>query len=409
MKFTELKMHPSLLKAVEAMGFEDPTPIQEQAIPPALEGRDILGSAQTGSGKTVAFAIPLLHRLLSNAPKKPKSVRAVILVPVRELAAQVEAALAECGQFTPLKSTLIMGGASWPQQVKALQDGANIVVATPGRLLDHLENNRGFDLRSCEILVLDEGDRMLDMGFLPDIQRILQQLSTDRQTLTFSATVPIEIESIVQKFMNDPLRIKIDPSHAPAEGVRQKIFPVTEAQKYDLLAALIEHHEMAAALVFTATKRRADIVSRSLKQKGISAAELHSDLAQSKRTKTLQDFRDKKTRILVATDIAARGLDIRHVSHVVNYDVPTFNEDYLHRIGRTARAFSVGDAFTLMGPKEKGNVESIERFLKTTLERCALEGFKYDVPPKLEAYKAPLHTRFRMPRRGSKKGRRRPF
>ena len=209
--------------------------------------------------------------------------------------------------------------------------------------------------------------------------------------------------------MKDPLRIKIDPLHAPAEGVRQKVFPVTEGQKYDLLAALIEHYDMTAALVFTATKRRADIVSTFLRQKGYSAAEMHSDLAQSKRSKTLQAFRDKKTRILVATDIAARGLDIRHVSHVVNYDVPSFNEDYLHRIGRTARVFTVGDAFTLMSPQEKGPVESIERFLKTPIERCALEGFPYDVPPKLEAYKAALHTKFRMPRRGSRKGPRRIF
>ncbi len=407
MKFSELKMHPSLLKAIEAMDFESPTPIQADSIPPALEGRDILGSAQTGSGKTVAFALPLLHRLLSNPPRG-KGVRAVILVPVRELAAQVEASLIECGRFTDIKTTLVMGGASWPKQVAELKAGAQIVVATPGRLLDHLQNNRGFDLRSAEILVLDEGDRMLDMGFLPDIQRILQQLPTERQTLTFSATVPVQIESLVHKFMKDPLRIKVDPLHAPAEGVRQKIYPVTEGQKYELLAALIEHYDMTAVLVFTETKRRADIVSSYLRKKGYSAAEMHSDLAQAKRTKTLQSFRDKKTRILVATDIAARGLDIRHVSHVVNYDVPSFSEDYLHRIGRTARVFTVGDAFTLMTPREKGSVESIERFLKMTIERCALEGFSYDVPPKLEAYKAALHTKFR-PRRSSRKAPRRMF
>ncbi|MFH2204477.1 MAG: DEAD/DEAH box helicase [Elusimicrobiota bacterium] len=409
MKFNELSIHPDLLKAVTAMGFEKPTPIQQQAIPPALEGQDIVGSAQTGSGKTVAFALPLLNRLLTKEARNKKTVRAVILVPVRELAAQVEAVLAECGQFTKLKTTLIMGGASWPQQVKALNDGIDIVVATPGRLLDHLQNNRGFHLRDCEFLILDEGDRMLDMGFLPDIQRILQQLSADRQTLVFSATIPPEIAAIVKKFQKNPTRIKIDPTHAPAEGVRQRIFPITESQKCDLLVALIEHFKIKAALVFTATKRRADIVQNILQKKGYAAAALHSDLAQNLRTKTLQAFRDKKTRILVATDIAARGFDIRHVSHVINYDVPTFNEDYLHRIGRTARVFTVGDAFTLMNPQEKGEVESIERFLKMTIERCALEGFDYDVPPNLKAYKAPYQTRFRMPKRSFKKGRSRPF
>ena len=396
-------MHPGVRKALRDQGVDVPKPIAEKGLPPGLEGRDILGSAQTGSGKTVAFALPLLHRLLSN-PAKGKGVRAVILVPVRELAAQVEASLAECGRFTDLKTTLVMGGASWPKQVAELKAGAQIEVATPGRLLDHLENNRRFDLRFAEVLVLDEGDRMLDMGFLPDIQRILQQLTSDRQTMTFSATVPVQIESLVHKFMKNPLRVKVDPSHAPAEGVRQKVFPVTEGQKYELLAALIEHYDMTAALVFTETKRRADIVSPYLQKNGFSAAEMHSDLAQTKRTQTLQSFRDKKTRILVATDIAARGLDIRHVSHVVNYDVPSLSEDYLHRIGRTARAFTVGDAFTLMSPKEKGSFESIESFLKTTIERCALEGFSYDVPPKLEAYKAALHTKFRMPRRSSRKG-----
>lgn len=396
-------MHPDLVKAVTEMGFESPTPIQEQAIPPGLEGKDILGSAQTGSGKTVAFSLPLLNRLISQPRKRGKGVRAVILVPVRELAVQVEAALTSCGQFTKLKATLIMGGASWPKQVQELKAGADIVVATPGRLLDHLQNNRDFDLHSCEILVLDEGDRMLDMGFLPDIQRILQQLPPERQTLTFSATVPPAIEAIVRKFMKDPLRITIDPPHAPAEGIRQKVYPVTEGQKYDLLVALIEHFDMAAALVFTGTKRRADIVGGFLQRKGYSADMLHSDLTQNKRTQTLQDFRDKKIRILVATDIAARGLDIRHVSHVVNYDVPSFSEDYLHRIGRTARAFTVGDAFTLMNPQEKSNVESIEGFLKMTIERTALEGFAYDVPPKLEAFKASIQSKFRMPKRTTRK------
>jgi ATP-dependent RNA helicase RhlE len=409
MNFHELDLAPELVKAIDAMGFDTPTPIQAAAIPEALSGKDILGSAQTGSGKTVAFALPLLNHLLKHpSAKSSHEVHAVVLTPVRELAAQVEATFKDCGQFTKLDPTLIIGGASWNKQVEDLQKGAEIVVATPGRLLDHLRNNRKFHLDACDILVLDEADRMLDMGFLPDVRAILERIPTKRQTLMFSATVPMEIESIVQKFMREPVRVKIDPPHKPAEGITQKVYPITDGQKYDLLQALIERNKIESGLVFTATKRRADVVERFLKYKGISAAAMHSDLPQGKRTRVLQDFRDQKIRILVATDIAARGLDIRSVSHVINYDVPTYPEDYLHRIGRTARAFTVGDAMTLMGPQEKTFIESIERFLKLQIERVALDNFKYDVPPKLDAYKASISSKFRTKRR-SLKGRRRLF
>ncbi len=409
-RFKDFQLHPDLLKAVSEMGFEKPTPIQAKSIPKAVEGADILGSAQTGSGKTVAFSLPLLHRLMLVSPQKgQREVRAVILAPVRELAAQVEAVLNDCGRHTGLRVALIIGGASWHNQVKALKAGADIVVATPGRLLDHMRNNRQFRLDSVRFLVLDEADRMLDMGFLPEVQQILKAIPTTRQTLMFSATIPAPIERLVRGFMKDPVRVQIDPPHKPAEGIRQAVYPVSEAQKYDLLFTLLEDMSVKSALVFTGTKRRADIVEGYLRRKKISAAAIHSDLSQSARTKTLDQFRDQKVRILVATDIAARGLDIRHVSHVFNYDVPSYAEDYLHRIGRTARVFTVGDAITLMAPSDKSAIESIERFLKKDIPRKALEGFPYDVPPKLTSFKRPLNSRFGFKRRSFRRGSSRLF
>ncbi|MFH1725960.1 MAG: DEAD/DEAH box helicase [Elusimicrobiota bacterium] len=407
MPFSLFNIHPNLVKAVRAMGFKKPTPIQDKAIPPALKGADVLGSAQTGSGKTVAFGLPLLHRLLADEHKRPaKEVRALILAPVRELAAQVEATLRDCARFTRLRFALVIGGESMRKQTEALRAGAEVVIATPGRMLDHLRNTRGFHLDGCRTVVLDEADRMLDMGFLPDVSSILLKVPKERQTLMFSATVPSEIERIVTRFMKDPIRIQIDPPRKPAEGVIQKIFPISAGQKYDLLLALIEGLSMSSVLVFTGTKRRADIVCEFLRLKGVSATALHSDLTQAKRSQRMDAFRAQRYRVLVATDIAARGLDIRHVSHVVNYDVPLYPEDYLHRIGRTARVFSIGDAITLMSPQEKGPVEAIETFVGASIERCALEGFPYDVPPQLTVYKRPYHSHFQMKRRSMRRGRR---
>jgi len=394
MSFLELPIHSDLQKAIEAMAFEKPTPIQSKAVPAALEGRDVLGSAQTGSGKTVAFTLPLMQKLLENRPKDKGMVRAVVLTPTRELAAQVEATVKDCARFTKLKAVLVIGGESMHKQTQALQQGADIVIATPGRLLDHLRNTRGFRLDSVEILVLDEADRMLDMGFLPDVSKILERLPKKRQNLMFSATVPKEIEGIVKRFMVDPVRIQIDPPRKPAEGIRQKIYPITQGQKYDLLYALLTHLEPGSSLVFTATKKRADMVASFLCNRKLEAAAMHADLSQSKRTKTLDDFRSQTTKVLVATDIAARGIDIRHVTHVFNFDVPLYAEDYLHRIGRTARAFTIGDAVTLMAPDEKGPMTSIESFVGSEIERCALDGFEYDVPPQLRVFKRPVSSRF---------------
>jgi len=394
MLFNELSLHKEVLGALSDLDLKELTPIQRKAIPPALEGKDVLGSAQTGSGKTLAFSLPLAQRLLDKDTKRGKGARAVILTPVRELAAQIEAVIGDCTRRAKLRTALLIGGASMRAQVDSIRNGADIIIATPGRLLDHLRRTRGFDLGSCKVLVLDEADRMLDMGFLPDVSKILAQVPASRQTLMFSATVPKEIEGLVSRFMREPVRIQIDPPRRPAQGVVQRIYPVSSTQKYDLLFALIEAMSMDSALVFVSMKRRATVVSNFLKSKKIAAGEMHSDLSQSIRSRTLQDFRDQRHRVLVATDVAARGLDIRHVSHVVNFDVPLYAEDYLHRIGRTARVFTIGDALTLMSPEEKKPVESIERFIGETIKRCALEGFPYTVPPRLEAYHRPTHSRF---------------
>jgi len=403
--FESLGLDRGLLRAATEMGFAHPTPVQARAIPPAIAGSDVLGSAQTGSGKTVAFVLPLLQHLLRQ-PVPGKGIRGVILVPTRELAAQVEATFLACGQFSGIRCALIIGGASWNTQVANLKAGASVVVATPGRLLDHLHNNRAFSLSECRFLVLDEADRMLDMGFLPDIRAILEKIPRQRQTLMFSATIPPEIERLVSQFMRDPVRVQIDPPRAPAKGIKQHVYPVSPAQKYALLLALLSRPEVTSSLVFTATKRAADIVGGYLKSKGLSAAILHADLSQSHRTQAMEGFRDRRHAILVATDIAARGIDVRHVSHVFNFDVPLYAEDYLHRIGRTARAFTVGQAITLMTPVEKKHVASIETFIQAEIPRCALDGFPYDVPPRLEAFKASLQSRFRLPRRSRRSGRR---
>ena len=403
MSFDHFGLHPALRRAVDEMGFEKPTPVQAGAIPPAMEGEDVLGSAQTGSGKTVAYALPLLQKLLASPPPPRPGPRALVLAPVRELAAQVEATMADLARHAGLKTALVIGGEPMPPQAKALQTGTDVIIATPGRLLDHLGRTKGWSLGGVLVCVLDEADRMLDMGFLPDVSDILARLPKERQTLMFSATVPTEIERLMQRFMVEPLRISIDPPRKPAEGVIQKVYPVSTRQKSDLLLALLKSIDATATVVFTATKRRADHVADFLSKRGVPAEPMHSDLTQSARTRSMQAFRDQRFRVLVATDIAARGLDIRHVSHVINYDVPLYPEDYLHRIGRTARAFTVGDALTLMGHEEKDPVLSIEKFLGMEIPRVAMDAFPYDVPPRLTVYRPGLLSRLgagkRPPRR----------
>ncbi len=402
MPFSTYNLLPDLVKAVKAMGFTSFMPIQTQAIPPGLEGKDILGSAQTGSGKTVAFVLPLLQKLLSEkapaaSPGAKSSVRALILVPTRELAAQVETAVRDLARFTPVKCVLIIGGTSFDAQLRGLRQGAEVVVATPGRLLDHFRSGN-ISLREVRVAVLDEADRMLDMGFMPDIRRIMQLLPKERQTLMFSATIPPEVERVVGEFMRSPIRIEVDRPKSPAAGVTQNLYPVMQDQKYDLLYTILKNTQITSAVIFTRTKHRADRVARFLEQKGIPVAVLHSNRSQAQRTHAMDGFREAKHQILVATDIAARGIDVKQISHVINFDVPQHAEDYVHRIGRTGRAFAVGDAITLADREEEKHIAAIEQFIGQTIPRCAYPDFPYKVPPLLKTYKAPVSQSFRLRR-----------
>ncbi len=367
------------MRAVGAMGFKEPTPIQTQAIPSALEGRDILGCAQTGGGKTAAFTLPLLNHLLKNP--KP-GLRALILVPTRELAAQVEQTVRECAKFTHMKVAVVIGGVGYGPQVSAVRHGAGILVATPGRLLDHLKRG-SFNLDRVEHLILDEADRMLDMGFLPDIKAILGRVPKQRQTQLFSATLHDEIERIAAFAMHNPLRIQISKPTTVAEGIAQIAYPVIQSQKFELLETLLSSTEMKSVLVFMRTKHGADKVAKRLQQKGYRVGTLHSNRSQNQRVTAMEDFRHGRTQILVATDIAARGIDVRHISHVVNFDVPRHPEDYVHRVGRTARAYGVGDAITLYDPSEESFLKAIERFIRVVFPRAVVPDFRYNNPPRL--------------------------
>ncbi|HBL16368.1 MAG: hypothetical protein A2X36_04570 [Elusimicrobia bacterium GWA2_69_24] len=407
MPFASFDLPPELVKALKAMGFTSFMPIQTRALPPGLEGKDVMGSAQTGSGKTVAFMLPILRSILKGK-RGGNLPNAVVLVPTRELAAQVETAARDLCRFTDIRCALVIGGESFKVQSDALRRGSEIVVATPGRLLDH--RGRGtirFDgVRTC---VLDEADRMLDMGFMPDIRRILQCLPRERQTLMFSATLPPEVDRVAQEFMRSPVRIEVDPPASPAAGITQMLYPVMAEQKLDLLLTILRNTRMTSAVIFTRTKHRADRVARFLENNAIRSAVLHSNRTQAQRTRALDDFREKKQQILVATDIAARGLDVRHISHVVNLDVPQHPEDYVHRIGRTGRVFAAGDAITLMDREEERFITAIERFIGATIPRCAFPDFPYRIPPALKPYKAPMAQHFRMRRRIARSSRHRVF
>ena len=395
MPFTQFNLHPHLVKAISALGFKAPTPIQGQAIPPALEGRDILGCAQTGSGKTVAFALPVLHHLLS---KEGDGLRALILVPTRELATQVERTFKDCGRFTRCKTAVVIGGVSHSQQTRSIQGGANILVATPGRLLDHLRQGN-FSLKYIEQLVLDEADRMLDMGFLPEIKSIIQAIPAERQTQLFSATLHADVERIAAFATRDPLRVEMARPSTVAEGISQILYPVIQSQKSSLLLLLLKNTEMRSVLVFTRTKHGADKVAARLKEEGYKVGTLHSNRSQNQRQQAMDDFRQMRTQILVATDLAARGIDVKNISHVVNFDVPRFPEDYVHRVGRTARAYGVGDALLLVDPMEESFVKGIEKFIQVTFPRATVPGFQYNKPPK---HGSP-HS-FHFPPRGGGKG-----
>jgi ATP-dependent RNA helicase RhlE len=372
MAFTKFGLSPEILQGVRAAGYVTPTPIQLRGIPLVLAGRDMIGSAQTGTGKTAAFALPILSKLGQHAP----GPRALILEPTRELAAQVETAFHDFARFTNLKTTVVFGGVGYGRQLDELRAGTDVLAATPGRLLDHLERGT-VRLDKVQFLVLDEADRMLDMGFLPDVRRILEKCPRQRHTALFSATIPPQIGTLIQWAMKDPETIQIGARRTPAETVKHVIYPVADSQKTDLVLELLKRVDYNSVLIFCRTKHGADRVAGLLKRNNHAVAVLHSNRTQREREQALQGFRSGKFEVLVATDIAARGLDIADVSHVINYDVPQHPEDYIHRIGRTGRAEASGDAFTIMTAEEASHVFAIERFISQKIPRVKLENFDY--------------------------------
>ena len=376
MSFKEFGLHESILSRLAEIGYETPTPIQREAIPLVMQGRDLLGSAQTGTGKTAAFMLPVLHRLLT---EPAEGTQVLVLEPTRELALQVEEQAKTFSKLTHLRSACIYGGVGFGPQEKAFADGVEVIAATPGRLLDHIrQGNVRFD--KLRVLVLDEVDRMLDMGFLPDVRSILRQLPERRQTLFFSATVPTEIGRLADSMLKDPAKVAITPDRKTAEGITQAIYPVSDHLKTALLEQLLNHEHVTSALVFTRTKQGADKVCAVVERMGLPVQRIHGDLSQAQRLKALAQFKEGVAKFLVATDIAARGLDVEGISHVINYDLPDSPDDYVHRIGRTARASATGHAYSLFAPRDAANLAAIERHLGQKIEKQMLEGFNYEEP-----------------------------
>ena len=377
MPFSHFKLHPDLLKGLKDLGFVKPTPIQVDAIPPALEGRDLLACAMTGSGKTAAFLLPILHKLMT----KPRgTTRALVLTPTRELAAQILEDLTDMAVHTPLTAASIFGGVSMGPQEHAFRSGGDVIVATPGRLLDHFRAPYA-RLTGLEFLVLDEADRMLDMGFLPDIRRVLRHLPKRRQTLFFSATIPPPIAALSKEMLHNPAAINIERQSMPATGITQAVYPVPQQLKAALLVALLRSGEVSDALVFTRTKHRADRLARHLTEQRVSVQRIHGNRSQAQRTEALAGFKAGRYKVLVATDIAARGIDVTALGHVINFDVPGQPEDYIHRVGRTARAELTGSAFTLVSPEEEGSLRDVERAIGKRLPRVTMPDFDYQSRP----------------------------
>ncbi|MFQ5627931.1 MAG: DEAD/DEAH box helicase [bacterium] len=373
MSFKQLGLHPDLLDAIYQLGYQEPTPIQKQAIPLALTGRDLIGCAQTGTGKTAAFTLPILNKL---HPVRGGKIRALVLTPTRELAAQINDVIKGLAANTRLYTAAIFGGTGFPPQEHALKLGTDIIVATPGRLLDLMNKGVG-RFGGLEFLILDEADRMLDMGFLPDVKRIISRLPQQRQTMMFSATMPREIFQLSKLILHNPATIQIGRQSAPADGVSQSAYPVAQNLKTDLLLALLRMIEMESVLIFARTKVRTDRLARQLKHGGFEAALIHGGRTQGQRNAALKGFRNRRYRILVATDIAARGIDVDGISHVINFDVPVSPGDYVHRIGRTARAKAVGEALTLVAPTEESFLAAIQRLIKTKITRQTVPDFDY--------------------------------
>jgi ATP-dependent RNA helicase RhlE len=395
---------PELLRAVAEQGYSEPTPIQVKAIPPILQRRDVMGAAQTGTGKTAGFVLPLLQLLAPQASTSPSParhpLRVLILTPTRELAAQVEESVRTYGRHLPLRSAVVFGGVDIGPQMKALHAGVEILVATPGRLLDHL-HQKSVNLSRVEFLVLDEADRMLDMGFIPDIKRILAVLPKQRQNLLFSATFPDEVRRLAKELLHAPVTIEVAPRNAPADLVTHQVYSVPLLRKRALLVHLIRSRDMRQVLVFVRMKRDANRLARQLKQDGVAAKEIHSDRTQAERMQALDEFKQGKVPVLVATDIAARGLDIEELPFVVNFELPHTAEDYVHRIGRTGRAGLPGEAISLVSPDEMRYLEDIERLLKRKLPRAA-------VPEALTEDRHPSRPRTPHPDRGAQHHRHKP-
>ena len=408
MTFDELGLSAPLLRAIEEKGYREPTPIQLAAIPAVLSGRDLTAAAQTGTGKTAGFTLPILQLLHTNGEPHPHRIRVLVLTPTRELAAQVAASVATYGAHLPFKSTVVFGGVKINPQIAALRKGVDILVATPGRLLDLYQQGE-VKFSDLEILVLDEADRMLDMGFIHDIRRILKVLPQQRQNLMFSATFANEIRALTRTIMHNPLEVSVSPANATAERVKQWVYPVDKKRKPDLLLELVVQKDWQQVLVFTRTKHGANRLAQYLERAGVNASAIHGNKSQGARTEALAGFKDGKIRVLVATDIAARGLDIVQLPQVVNFDLPNVPEDYVHRIGRTGRAGSSGNAYSLVSADEINQLQGIEQLIQRHITREYVDGFEpdHELPASapLRRPRAPGHARQGKPPTSTARGR----
>jgi ATP-dependent RNA helicase RhlE len=389
MSFSTLGLGPKLLQSISDAGYTQPTPIQSAAIPRVLDGRDLIGIAQTGTGKTAAFVLPLLERIM--ARPQSRFPRALIVAPTRELALQIDEQVRLLGRHHRIRCTTVFGGVGERPQIDALRRGTDVIVATPGRLID-LMGSGHVNLREVEIAILDEADRMLDMGFLPQIRRVVNALPKQRQTLLFSATLSSDIEKITGEFLRNPETVEIGRRANPADSVAQFLYPVPKSRKVDLLIHLLRDQSLDTVLVFSRTKHGADKIVRRLKTANIAAAALHSNRSQSQRVAALDSFKDGRTRVLVATDIASRGIDVEGISHVVNFDFPMHAEDYVHRIGRTGRAEAVGDAISFVTPDDEASVRGVEKMTRRSVPRRRVEGFDYSEVAAMSHQPRPMHN-----------------
>jgi len=379
MGFAHFNLSPSVFQALTQLGYAEPTPVQARVIPEAMTGKDVRACAHTGTGKTCAFIVPIIEKLIRHV--RPGRPSVLILTPTRELAAQVLTVAQDLSRGTSIRTALVIGGANFNSQARLIKAGADIIVATPGRLIDHIDQHT-ISLSSIHTLVLDEADRMLDMGFLPPIRRIVSYVPQQRQTLFFSATYGREIQHLIQQFLKNPVVVDLAPS-VPSANVTQMVYPVRQDQKKALLQALFELNNMTSALIFTRTKHGANKLLKSIQEWGKKGAVIHGNRSLAQRQQALQGFKDRRYQVLVATDIAARGIDVKDISHVINFDVPSQAEDYVHRIGRTGRAQAIGEAFTLVAPDEEGLIRDIERLIKKPLPRSVIPDFPYNSKPRI--------------------------